>query len=41
VREKKSESELKVIVMAEIRKHPEWTDVVHVAITRPIRASSM
>lgn len=39
MREKKSEGELKRMIMLKIREHPEWNDVADVAITRPVRPS--
>jgi hypothetical protein len=36
-REKKSAVELKALIMREVRRHPEWHDILDVAITRPER----
>ena len=37
VREKRSAAELKVLIMRELRRHPEWHDIEDVAITSPAR----
>jgi hypothetical protein len=34
-RESKSTSELRIRIMREVRKHPDWINVLTVAITRP------
>jgi hypothetical protein len=32
-KEKKSAAELKALIMREVKQHPEWNDIVDVAIT--------
>ena len=36
-REKKSAVELKALIVREVKRHPEWHDILDVAITRPER----
>jgi hypothetical protein len=36
-KEKKSAAELKALIMREVKQHPEWHDIVDVAITQPAR----
>ena len=38
-RESKSTNELRVLIMREVRKHPDWINVLNVAITRPVQSS--
>ena len=36
-KEKKTEAELKALIMDEVRKHAEWSNIRDVAITRPVQ----
>jgi hypothetical protein len=38
-KEKKTEAELVALIMQEVRKHPDWSDVEGVAITRPTQTN--
>jgi hypothetical protein len=39
VKEKKSIGELEAMIMHEVRKHPDWSHVLSVAITEIVRTS--
>lgn len=39
VKERISEAELSALLMRQIRKHPEWNDVIDVRILRPINGN--
>ena len=38
-KEKKSAIELRALIMDEVRKHPDWDDIVDVAIIQSIRSA--
>jgi hypothetical protein len=38
-KQKKSERELKQMIIERIRQYPEWNDIVDVAITRPVQTA--
>jgi hypothetical protein len=39
-KEKKSASELTFLIMGEVKKHPDWNDIMSVAITRPVQSAA-
>ena len=38
-KEKKTVSELTALIMQEVRKYPDWNDIVNVGITRPLQSA--
>jgi hypothetical protein len=40
MKEKKSEQELKQLIMEQIRQYPQWSDILDVAITKANRSAT-
>jgi hypothetical protein len=40
MKEKKTESELEAMIMQEVQKHPDWSGIEGVSITRPVQTAS-
>jgi hypothetical protein len=40
MKQKKTAKELTALIMQEVRQHPDWNDIMDVAITRPVQSAA-